>query len=74
MDQKLVTLKRLTLVQSWGFLSNIAHPFFRACGFDLILSIFGHRIGVLKSPALFQEKELQVTRFKVMCFWVDLMD
>ena len=27
---------------------------------------FGHIIGVLKSPALFQEKELQVARFKFM--------
>ena len=34
----------------------------------LFLSIFGHKIGVLKSPTLFQGKELQVTRFKVMCF------
>ena len=30
----------------------------------LFLSIFGHKIGVLKSPALFHGKELQVTRFK----------
>ena len=29
------------------------------------LSIFGHKIGILKSPALFQGKELQVTRLKV---------
>ena len=31
----------------------------------LFLSIFGHKIGVLKSPALFQGKEFQVTRFKL---------
>ena len=35
----------------------------------LFLSIFGHEIGVVKSPALFQGKELQVTRFKVMFFF-----
>ena len=34
-----------------------------------VLSIFGYKIGVLKSPALFQGKDLQVTRFKVVCFW-----
>ena len=34
----------------------------------LFWSIFGHTIGVLKSPALFRRKELQVTRFKAMCF------
>ena len=28
----------------------------------------GIKIGALKSPALFQGKELQVTRFKSMCF------
>ena len=39
----------------------------------LFLSIFGHKIGVLKSPALFQGKELQVTRFKVTCFWTKLV-
>ena len=38
----------------------------------LFLSIFGHKIGVLKFPALFQGKELQVTRFKVTCFWFKL--
>ena len=32
----------------------------------LFLSIFGHEIAVLKCPDLFQGKELQVTRFKVM--------
>ena len=31
----------------------------------LLLFAFGHIIGVLKSQALFQGKELQVTRFKV---------
>ena len=30
----------------------------------LFLSIFRHKIGVRKSPALFQGKELQVTRFQ----------
>ena len=58
-----------------GFLSskisffecNIGHAFSRVCRFKL-LSTFGHNIGVLKSPALFQGKELQVTRFKVTCF------
>ena len=35
----------------------------------LVLSIFGHRNGVLKSPALFQGKELQVTRFEIMRFY-----
>ena len=30
---------------------------------NLVLSIFGHKISVLKSPALFQGKKLQVTRF-----------
>ena len=34
----------------------------------LFLSMFGYKIGVLKSAALFQGKELQVTGFKVMCF------
>ena len=34
----------------------------------LFLSIFGHKIGDPKSPALFQGKELQVTRFKVTFF------
>ena len=29
-------------------------------------SIFGNKVGVLKSPALFQGKGLQVTRFKVV--------
>ena len=38
----------------------------------LFLSIFGHKIGVLKSPALFQGKELQAARFKVtrFCFHI----
>ena len=40
----------------------------------LFLSIFGHKIGVVKSPALFQGKELQVTRFKVTCFCSHLID
>ena len=35
----------------------------------LFLSIFGHKF-VLKSPALLQGKELQVTRFKVMLLLV----
>ena len=35
----------------------------------LFLFIFGYKIDVLKSSALFQGKELQVTRFKVTCFW-----
>ena len=56
-NQKIMTLRRLTLVQSWGFLSlkislfgcNVA--FSLACSFDLILSISRHKIGVLKSPA-----------------------
>ena len=34
----------------------------------LFLFIFGHKIGVVKSPALFQGKELQVTCFQVMSF------
>ena len=34
----------------------------------LFLSIFGHKIDVLKSPALFQGNELQVTSFKFMRF------
>ena len=32
----------------------------RAYSIDLVLSIFGHKIGVQKSPALFQGKELQL--------------
>ena len=42
----------------------------------LFLSVFGHKINVLNSPALFQGKELQVTHFKtfkVMCFWMYTM-
>ena len=39
----------------------------------LVLSILGQKIGVLKSPALFQGKEMQVTRFKVMCFGENLL-
>ena len=39
----------------------------------LFLSIFGHKVGVLKSRALFQGKELQVTRIKVTCFCLILM-
>ena len=35
----------------------------------LFLSTLGHKIGVLKSPAFFQGKELQVTRFKIIYFW-----
>ena len=73
--QKLMTMKHLNLIQSWGFLSlkvtlfgcdvRIAHAFSCACNFNLFWSIFGHKIGVLK----FQGKELQVTRFQVMRFW-----
>ena len=36
----------------------------------LFLSIFGHTIGVLRSPPLFLGKELQVSPFKVTCFWL----
>ena len=74
--QKLMTLKRLTLVQNRGFLSlkfsffgcNVARVFPARAASILFFSIFGHKIGVLESPALFQGKELQVTRFKVTCF------
>ena len=45
----------------------------RAAASILFLSIFGHKIGVLKSPALFQGKELQVTCFKIMCFWLRVL-
>ena len=38
-----------------------------------ILSIFGHKIGVLKSLAFLQGKELQVTRFKVMRFCFEIL-
>ena len=34
---------------------NIAHAFSCACSFNLI---FGHKIGVLESPALFQGKKV----------------
>ena len=34
---------------------------------------FGHKIGILKFPAFFQEKELQVTCFKVMRFWFQVI-
>ena len=59
-----MTLKHLT--QGWGFFSlkislfacNIARA---GAASNFCLSIFGHKIGVLKFPALFQGKELQVT-------------
>ena len=69
LSRKLMALKRLTLVQSQDnvfefkillFGCNVARAFSRECSFDLIFSpaIFGHKIGVLKSSELFQEKEL----------------
>ena len=75
--QKLMSLKHFTLVQSWGFCSlrislfgcNLACKFSCTCSFDLIfVHIWAWNFGVLKFPALFQGKELQVTFFKVMCF------
>ena len=71
-----MTLKRLILIQSWGLFSlkislfgcNVARHFPACADWNLFLSIFGHKIGVLKSPALFQGKELQVIRFVVTCF------
>ena len=52
------------------FRYNVARALFPARAASIVfLSIFGDKVGVLKSPALFQEKELQVTRFKVICFW-----
>ena len=66
-----------TVVQSWGCLSLrislfgciVARVFSRACSFDLIFCPYLEcKIGVQKSPALFQGKELQFTRFKVICF------
>ena len=47
--------------------SELVFFFSRAASISF-LSIFGHKIAVLKSPALFQGKELQITLFKVMCF------
>ena len=44
---------------------NVARAFSHACSFVLFLVHIWHKIGVLKSPALFQGKELQVTRFQV---------
>ena len=38
----------------------------------LFFSIFGHEIGVQKSPTLLKRKELQVTH-KVMCFLTNLI-
>ena len=76
-----MTLKCLTLVQSWGFsglkislfgLTKFVHFSTRAT-LMLFLSKFGRKICVLKSPASFQGKELQPTRFKVMCFCSRLM-
>ena len=67
--QKIMTLKRLSLVHSWGFFSkktclfgcNVARAFFRSCSFDSFLSTFGHKIGVLKLPQLcFKEKSCKL--------------
>ena len=71
--QKLKTLKCLTLVQSWVFLVE-KFPYLEvtagafSCACILFLSTIGHTIGVLKSPALFQGKEVQATCFNVMWF------
>ena len=53
------------MVQSWGFSSLKIST----CNFDLtlFLSVFGHKIGVLKSPALFQGKKLQVAYASRSC-------
>ena len=37
----------------------------------LFVSIFGHKIGVVKSAALFQGNKLQVTHFEVIAKIVD---
>ena len=63
-----MTLKRLALVQRWVVFSLKISLFgchLALAASILFLSIFGHKIGVLKPPALFQGKELQVTCFKV---------
>ena len=49
---------------NFQFGCNITRAFSHAAASILFLSIFRHKIGVLKSPALFQGKELQVTRFQ----------
>ena len=67
--QNLIALKRFTLVQSWFFFYVMYLVHFPAgSALILFLSIFGNKIGVLKCLALFQGKELQVTRLKVICF------
>lgn len=76
LQQKLITMKCSTLVKSLFFLHLQISLFGcnTACAASILcLSKFGHKIGVLKSPAFSQGKELQVTRFQIMCFWLQVL-
>lgn len=60
-----VDMRKFTLNSGSLFGCNVARAFPVRAALILFLSILGHKIGVLKSTALFQEKELQVTLFKI---------
>ena len=79
--QKLINLKRLILVQSWGFWSlknssfgcNVARAFSRACSIDLILSIFGITL-VSQNPQLCsKEKSRKLHASRSCVFWSIMM-